>query len=605
MRSVWSCPSCAVLLLVSLVGREASASHAGRQGKNVHRIPKAQVTAHPLRRDEGTCSTEYSLCAASLSGGCCPSRYACATDSCYATTAGPTTACGKAGYFPCAPTNGEGECSVLGKCVRANLTNGVHLAGCCPVGYVCGKGGSCLLPAGVSNTATQCPNDYFLCPASDNYGCCKVGMGCAPNACYSTAPVTTTLIQAITTTSGTHTVTTTKTAVTIATPTPPSGLPADNTDVAAKFIPTSVPKLAASSPSGGSSSGLSGGAIGGIIAGVVILLVAVVVAAFLIIRRLKRVENMVESRRGSSSGKKSKPQSQMQHNGRHLHSDIDDTSVDPLMVPANTTANPSSTATTPKPGGRGRADSSSTSANNHIFNFTDARSRHTSPDSAHPAYFDDIHHQQQQPMQPARIRGSSTDSSAQQQQQQQRRGYAYHHWRQQSNASELSADGSENAAANVHSPLVAGAAELEASSGGVVEVSSSAGGAPAAAAYQNQYGYGQQQQHGQHAQGQAQGGYTPVGMRSRSSSAASGTHGRGRSDGQGGLMPLDEEVAEIQVHGYYGRRDQQAGQTAAGLDGQGGYGGGGGGGDGSGQAGSGGGGGYFSPEEIGREPPTR
>lgn len=122
MRSVWSCPSCAVLLLVSLVGREASASHAGRQGKNVHRIPKAQVTAHPLRRDEGTCATEYTLCAASLSGGCCPSRYACATDSCYATTAGPTTACGKSGYFPCAPTNGEGKCLVLGE-ARQNKPN--------------------------------------------------------------------------------------------------------------------------------------------------------------------------------------------------------------------------------------------------------------------------------------------------------------------------------------------------------------------------------------------------------------------------------------------------------------------------------------------------
>ncbi len=433
-------------------------------------------------------------------------------------------------------------------------------------------------------------------------------MGCAPNACYSTAPVTTTLVQAITTTSGTHTVTTTKTAVTIATPTPPSGLPAGNTDVAAKFIPTSVPKLAASNPSGGSGGGLSGGAIGGIITGVVILLVAVVVAAFLIIRRLKRVENMVESRRGSSSGKKSKPQSQaqMQHNGRHLHSDLDDTSVDPLMVPANTTANPS-TATTPQPNGRGRADSSSTSANNNMFNFTDARSRHTSPDSSHPAYFDDIHHNQQQPMQPARIRGSSIDSTAQQQQ---RRGYTYHHWRNQSNASELSADGSDHA--NVHSPLVPGAAELEASV--VVELSSSGTHQPG-----QHYGYGQGQGQGgyasppqqQHGPGQGQGGYyTPVGMRSRSSSAASGTHVRGRSDGQGGLMPLDEEGAgagagaEIQVHGYYGRRDQQAGQTAAGLDstGVGGsYAGGGYGVGGNGGGGSGSGGGYFSPEEVGRE----
>jgi hypothetical protein len=111
MRSIWSCSSCAVLLLFALVGREASASHAGRQGKNVHRIPKAaQVTAAPVRRDDGTCPTDNTACPASLSGGCCPSRYACAIDSCYATTAGPTSACGKSGYFACAPTNGEGEC---------------------------------------------------------------------------------------------------------------------------------------------------------------------------------------------------------------------------------------------------------------------------------------------------------------------------------------------------------------------------------------------------------------------------------------------------------------------------------------------------------------
>jgi hypothetical protein len=110
MRSVWSCSSCAALLLLALFGREASGSHAAREWKEVHRIAKAQETAHPLRRDDGTCPTEHTSCAASLSGGCCPSRYACAVDSCYATTAGPTTACGKAGWFACAPVNGQGEC---------------------------------------------------------------------------------------------------------------------------------------------------------------------------------------------------------------------------------------------------------------------------------------------------------------------------------------------------------------------------------------------------------------------------------------------------------------------------------------------------------------
>lgn len=108
MRSVWSCSACA-LFLFSALFEQASAAHAGREWDHLHRIAKAQVTAHPVRRDEGTCPSEYTGCPATLSGGCCPSKYACATDSCYATTAGPTTACNKAGYFACAPVNGGGE----------------------------------------------------------------------------------------------------------------------------------------------------------------------------------------------------------------------------------------------------------------------------------------------------------------------------------------------------------------------------------------------------------------------------------------------------------------------------------------------------------------
>lgn len=119
MRSVWSCSSCALLLFFALLGREASALHAGMQWRDVHRVAKAQITAHPMRRDEGACPTEHISCAASLNGGCCPSRYACAADSCYATTAGPTTACGIAGYYACAPVNGEGGCPGFDDCEQA------------------------------------------------------------------------------------------------------------------------------------------------------------------------------------------------------------------------------------------------------------------------------------------------------------------------------------------------------------------------------------------------------------------------------------------------------------------------------------------------------
>lgn len=400
-------------------------------------------------------------------------------------------------------------------------------------------------------------------------------MGCAQFACYSTDPVTSTVIREITTTSDDQVMTTTTTAVTVITPTRPDGrLTASDPNPIAKFIPTSVPKVPASDASDGSGGGLSGGALGGIIAGVVVLLIVVVVAAFLIIRRLKHVEEAMESKKGSSSGKKSKShsQAQIEHYGRQLHSpaDLDDMSIDPLMVATNTST---SAAATPQPGAHGAEHGRSGSAgltpfpdmfhNNHHQGAAAAaaaadRSRHASPDS-NPGYFDvparaqNIPSGGQQPMMPARMR-SSTESSAYSGQQY--GGYAYHHWRQQSNASELSADGSDHGA-NVHSPLVI--PELD-GSGGFVEL-------PSAVERDT---------------------YSP---RSRSGSATGaragrgggygvGSHARKRSDGRAagmdggpgpavagvgaGLTPLDE--AAENMHGYYGRRNQQAGQTAAGLD---------------------------------------
>ncbi|KAH6848269.1 hypothetical protein B0I37DRAFT_160330 [Chaetomium sp. MPI-CAGE-AT-0009] len=530
MRSIWSCSSCAVVLVFALLGRDASASHVGREWKDVHRIAKAQVTAHPLRRDEGACPAQHTSCAASLNGGCCLSQYACAADSCYATTAGPTTACGTVGLYACAPINGE--------------------AGCCPVGLICADD-TCRPPAGMTFTNLQCPTDYFLCPASD--GCCRNGLGCGPGAyCYATEPVTTTLMQTATTTSGTEIVTETHSTVTVITPTIPTQ-PSDNIGAVLKFTPTSVPKVPAASPSSESDGGLSGGVIGGIIAGVVVLLIVVVVAAFLIIRRLKHVEDVMESKRGSSTGKKSQSQSQAQkeHYGRQLHSDMDDMSVDPLMVPPSTTAtNNHSTSPTPYPGGaassRGRADSAGFTPSPNMF--PDDRSRHASPDF-NAGYFDAS--LQQQPMQAARIR-ASTDSTGTTQ----HRGYVYTHWRQQSNASELSADGSDNGMASPHFPPTPGAG-----GGGIPELDGTGAfvelpGAVVAT------------------------GPGHTGVRSRSSSntsigGARGGHARRRSDGvvqspgfQGqpdaGLEPLDEGA---EIHGYYGRRDQQAGQTAAGLEG--------------------------------------
>jgi hypothetical protein len=299
--------------------------------------------------------------------------------------------------------------------------------------------------------------------------------------------------------------------------------------------------------------------LGGIIAAVVILLIAVVIAAFFIIRRLKRVEEVMESRKGSSSGKKSKSQSQaqMEEYGRHLHSPTDETSIDPLMHATNTSI---SGAATPQPEAtRSRSDSAGYAPN--------GRSRHASPDSS-AGYFDHIpervhnmpggmHHQQPTPMTAARMR---SDSDSNGQQQQQYAGYAYRptHWRQQSGASELSADGSDNGAnANIYSPLVS---ELDAS-GGYAEL-------PSAATEQEDPRSRSSSAAG--VRGHAGGGSRWFGharKRSDSRGVAEGgitSPGPSTSPGVGlGLTPLDEAA---EMHGYYGRRNQQAGQTAAGLD---------------------------------------
>jgi hypothetical protein len=313
---------------------------------------------------------------------------------------------------------------------------------------------------------------------------------------------------------------------------------------------------------------LSGGAIGGLIAGVVILLIVVVVAAFLIIRRLKRAEAAWASKQGSSSGKKTKSQSQaqMEHYGRQLHSDMDDMSVDPLMVHPNANTNASGT---PQPGfdaTRGRSDSTGFSASPNAFPpYMDDRSRHASPDS-NAGHFDlpaRVHNipggasaypQHQSPMQPARIRSNTADSANTY------HGYAYHHWRQQSNASELSADGSDHggAHASVLTPLVPAAAagatgtisELEASKGYFAELpgthhrSNSDDFTPGGRGY----GHARRPSDGFR---QPQQSMPPPGQ----TSPTVGLSGLG-------LSTLDETA---EMRGYSDGAGQQAGQTAAGF----------------------------------------
>ncbi|KAK5661384.1 hypothetical protein OQA88_11283 [Cercophora sp. LCS_1] len=540
MRSVWSCSTCAVLLLAAVLGRRAEAAHARPKMDLLHRVAKAQITPGPLVRKDATCPTDHSACPETLGGGCCPSRYECATDSCYATTAGITSACGKEGYFACGAADS---------------------GGCCPVGYLCGPA-DCAAPAGVTNTIRSCPFNYYLCPASVNFGCCMNGMGCAPNACYSTSPVTSTVLSVITTTSNGQTITSTQTAITVATPTPPSGLPTDM-NYAPKFIPTAVAKTSATSSNTPEPAavGLTSTQVGGIVGGVVALLLIVVTAAWLIIRRLNRVQEAVESKSRTSSGQ-TKTQSGATPATDHPngYGYVDETSIDPLMVTPG--------AVTPT-NRRGRAGSKDT--------FSPSRSGF-SPDGRHPSmdsaggYFDmppRVHNMpggRQSAMTAAGFR-SSVDSHSTQGY----NNYVYHHQRQQSNASELS-DGSE-AAPGVTSPLVF--AELD-SSGAFVEL-------PGDASPRSSLGMapGPGRSRASSATGTALGSPRAsfsfagamgavTGRRRSESGGASGLRETsppppsGAGAGQFGPLDVVNESAEI-MHGFYGPRDRQVGQTAAGL----------------------------------------
>lgn len=58
------------------------------------------------KRDAPQCGAGLQSCAASLSGGCCPTDRICGTDSCYAASTLPATVCGVAGYVACGMAEG-------------------------------------------------------------------------------------------------------------------------------------------------------------------------------------------------------------------------------------------------------------------------------------------------------------------------------------------------------------------------------------------------------------------------------------------------------------------------------------------------------------------
>lgn len=220
--------------------------------------------------------------------------------------------------------------------------------GCCPEGYICERGDNCRAPQGVSYSQS-CPTNYFLCPSSLNYGCCRDGMGCASNACYSTEPSTYTLTRTVTITdSADEAMITTETETTVSTPSPPTATPTaadDDADVVIKFYPSSVskvePELVESdsdddddddSDEGGGGGGLTTGHIVGIVIGAVALLVIVLLAAFLIMRRLNKVVKAVESKQGTTRDSNGTKTQTAYRSEKPTISELDDRSVDPLTM---------------------------------------------------------------------------------------------------------------------------------------------------------------------------------------------------------------------------------------------------------------------------------
>ncbi|WQF82379.1 hypothetical protein CDEST_07393 [Colletotrichum destructivum] len=524
MKGLVSCTLCALYLGLDLcIGRAFGADFKRRDG--IHRREKAHVTAfHDLNRRDPICATGYSACDSSLNGGCCESGYACATDSCYATTSAPRTCRGMVGYYHC---------------------DGVMGGGCCPEGYICERGNNCVAASGVAYSQS-CPASYYLCPASLSYGCCRDGLGCAVSACYSTDPSTYTITTTITTTNDvTQVVTTTMTATTVLIPSRPTVAPTavatmeagDPNQVVLKFYPSTVPKQQPISGTGNSDNkeGLTTGQIAGIVAGGGGLLIVVLVAAWIIIRHLNKVVQAVEtSNKGTSSGGKSRPS---MYQFKPTPSEVDDMSVDPLMM-------------SPRPSHR-RHDSDTTADFTPPYRGTPGSAgdyqpvpqgtgtdRHASYDSAYAGSYFDVPDQSHRNSLGSSawigLHRGSTDSQG-----------TYAHLRHWSNASEVSSD---HGSGGARTPLQ----ELD-STPYVPELAATP--VPDAATETRR-----------RSAGSLSGMSRPPAVHQRRRSSDGG-HGRARSDSSAavGLSVVSEDTELI---GHYGPSDRATGQTSTRKEGR-------------------------------------
>ncbi|KAI2601716.1 hypothetical protein GGR54DRAFT_634568 [Hypoxylon sp. NC1633] len=317
MRGLWRCSSCVGLMVLAVLAAVSQAAHDNEY--QIHQLEKNHhLLRHPKR--EASCQVSgYSLCPDSAGGGCCPDNYACAASYCYATTAGPTSACGKANWYDCPLTAGAGSC--------------------CPVGYICDPQ-SCAPPAGVP-VSQSCGASYFACPASLGYGCCPNGMACGSVSCYATTPQTFLVSDTVTTTnSGRHTITTIVTSTVVTTPGPDVSLSTSATAAGVpKLIPSTVSKIPAvetgySDGNSGGGGGLTQAQLGGIVGGAVAFLIIIITIAGIVLWRLKKTEKAANAAAESKhDGSSDHPRSQKSGFGHPTVSEIDgSTDVDSIAL---------------------------------------------------------------------------------------------------------------------------------------------------------------------------------------------------------------------------------------------------------------------------------
>ncbi|KAL7943740.1 hypothetical protein V8C42DRAFT_100380 [Trichoderma barbatum] len=247
-----------LLLSAALYGLAVDAL-AFRRYDGIHRVTKSPQISQPamlLQRKDDICGLDMKLCPAGLGGNCCPENYACATNSCYSTTSSTTST------------------------------------------------------ASAPSHTYSCPTSQYLCPSSLGYGCCPDGMGCGASRCYSTQPITMTVTAAITSTASGTITTITTTAITVRSPSIPTGFGTlddrtndDDGSQAASSSTTSVPKYTPPAETDGGDSqesGLSTTQLGGIIGGAVALLALVVAAACVLIRHIDMLASQM-SRKSNSA----------------------------------------------------------------------------------------------------------------------------------------------------------------------------------------------------------------------------------------------------------------------------------------------------------------